>query len=54
MEIYPENIANNDCRICGTKNYWGRGDMETFFRYGFINEKTEFSLQNNERPTLGH
>jgi molybdopterin/thiamine biosynthesis adenylyltransferase len=30
MEIHPENISNNDCRICGMKNYWGRGDMQPF------------------------
>ena len=30
IEIFPENIQNNDCRICGTKYYWGRGDMIPF------------------------
>jgi len=30
MEIHPGNISNNDCRICGSNNYWGRGDMEPF------------------------
>jgi molybdopterin/thiamine biosynthesis adenylyltransferase len=30
MEIHPENISNNECRICGKTNYWGRGDMQPF------------------------
>lgn len=30
MEIHPENIPNNECRICGLNNYWGRGDMQPF------------------------
>lgn len=30
MEINPENISNNDCRICGKNTYWGRGDMQPF------------------------
>lgn len=30
MEIHPENISNNECRICGMNNYWGRGDMQPF------------------------
>jgi molybdopterin/thiamine biosynthesis adenylyltransferase len=30
MEIHPENVSNNDCRICGINNYWGRGDMQPF------------------------
>jgi len=30
MEIHPENISNNECRICGMSNYWGRGDMQPF------------------------
>lgn len=30
MEIHPENIPNNDCRICGKSTYWGRGDMQPF------------------------
>lgn len=30
MEIFPENVSNNDCRICGINNYWGRGDMQPF------------------------
>jgi len=30
MEIHPENVSNNECRICGMKNYWGRGDMNPF------------------------
>jgi molybdopterin/thiamine biosynthesis adenylyltransferase len=30
IEIRPENINNNDCRICGMNNYWGRGDMQPF------------------------
>lgn len=29
-EIHPENISNNDCRICGMNDYWGRGDMLPF------------------------
>ncbi|TAL64474.1 MAG: ThiF family adenylyltransferase [Bacteroidetes bacterium] len=29
-EIFPSNIENNECRICGSKNYWGRGDMLPF------------------------
>ncbi len=27
IEIHPDNISNNECRICGQLNYWGRGDM---------------------------
>lgn len=30
IEIDPGNISNNDCRICGSNNYWGRGDMQPF------------------------
>lgn len=30
MEIHPGNISNNECRICGMNNYWGRGDMQPF------------------------
>ena len=30
MEIHPKNISNNECRICGMNNYWGRGDMQPF------------------------
>jgi hypothetical protein len=30
IEIFPENITENECRICGKSNYWGRGDMEPF------------------------
>lgn len=30
MEIHPENVSNNECRICGMNNYWGRGDMQPF------------------------
>jgi len=30
MEIHPENVSNNECRICGLNNYWGRGDMQPF------------------------
>lgn len=30
IEIHPENVPNNDCRICGMNNYWGRGDMQPF------------------------
>jgi molybdopterin/thiamine biosynthesis adenylyltransferase len=30
MEIHPENVSNNECRICGKNNYWGRGDMQPF------------------------
>jgi len=30
IEIFPENVAVNECRICGKSNYWGRGDMEPF------------------------
>jgi len=26
--IFPGNISNNECRICGQSNYWGRGDMQ--------------------------
>ncbi|WP_163631046.1 ThiF family adenylyltransferase [Paludibacter sp. 221] len=29
-EIFPGNISNNECRICGQSNYWGRGDMQPF------------------------
>lgn len=29
-EIVPGNVDNNDCRICGSDNYWGRGDMQPF------------------------
>lgn len=28
--IFPGNISNNECRICGQSNYWGRGDMQPF------------------------
>lgn len=30
IEIFPENIPDNECRICGNSNYWGRGDMQPF------------------------
>ncbi|HZK95260.1 MAG TPA: ThiF family adenylyltransferase [Prolixibacteraceae bacterium] len=30
MEIHPGNVSNNECRICGMNNYWGRGDMQPF------------------------
>lgn len=30
ITIRPQNIKDNDCRICGSKTYWGRGDMEPF------------------------
>ncbi|HBC31161.1 ThiF family adenylyltransferase [Petrimonas sulfuriphila] len=30
IEIFPENVSENECRICGKSNYWGRGDMEPF------------------------
>jgi molybdopterin/thiamine biosynthesis adenylyltransferase len=30
IEIHPENVSINDCRICGMNNYWGRGDMQPF------------------------
>lgn len=29
-EIFPANKSNNECRICGQSNYWGRGDMQPF------------------------
>lgn len=29
-EIHPQNVSNNECRICGMNNYWGRGDMQPF------------------------
>ena len=29
-KIYPQNIPNNKCIICGKNNYWGRGDMQPF------------------------
>lgn len=28
IEICPVNIEDNECRICGKSNYWGRGDMQ--------------------------
>ena len=34
IEIHPENITNNECRICGSSNYWGRGDMQPFLDLG--------------------
>lgn len=30
INIFPENIINNECTICGKINYWGRGDMIPF------------------------
>lgn len=30
IEITPINTKDNDCRICGQKTYWGRGDMKPF------------------------
>ncbi len=30
VEIFPENKAENECRVCGKNYYWGRGDMEPF------------------------
>lgn len=29
-EIFPANKSDNECRICGQSNYWGRGDMQPF------------------------
>lgn len=28
VELAPSNILNNNCRICGSDFYWGRGDMQ--------------------------
>lgn len=30
VEIHPENISLNECRICGKNIYWGKGDMQPF------------------------
>ena len=30
IEIFPGNLAENECRLCGKNFYWGRGDMEPF------------------------
>ena len=29
-EITPANLKNNECRICGSEAYWGRGDIQQF------------------------
>jgi len=30
IELSPKNREDNDCRICGNKLYWARGDMKPF------------------------
>ena len=30
QQLTPGNIPDNDCRICRSKAYWGRGDMTPF------------------------
>lgn len=30
VELNPGNKTENNCRVCGDKSYWGRGDMQPF------------------------